>query len=249
MAGWAGTLGETARNGLPEKRQKSLRNGRFSWRGPLRSIIVCSAPVAQPDRAVGFEPTKAAKIRGFLPDPRAFRGATSEFCTGSEQNLVLPQIVTGSVAVPLSLDGVYALVDEGDIADVARFRWSFSAGYAVRNPKGRLVYLHRFILRVPDSSVIVDHRNRNPLDCRRKNLRVCSPSESNCNRRKWAAPTTSRFKGVHFLATEGIWRAVIRKDKRSHYLGRFRDETAAARAYDAAARELHGEFAVLNFPR
>jgi hypothetical protein len=31
-------------------------------------------------------------------------------------------------------------------------------------------------------------------------------------------------------------------------LGRFRDELAAAEAYDEAARELFGEYARLNFP-
>jgi hypothetical protein len=32
------------------------------------------------------------------------------------------------------------------------------------------------------------------------------------------------------------------------FIGYFDDETAAARAYDAKAKELYGEFAALNFP-
>jgi len=44
---------------------------------------------------------------------------------------------------------------------------------------------------------------------------------------------------------DGRW--VVQANRK--YLGRFTDEKAAALAYDAAAREYFGEFAVLNFPR
>ena len=37
-------------------------------------------------------------------------------------------------------------------------------------------------------------------------------------------------------------------DGKNRSLGRFRDELAAAEAYDEAARELFGEYARLNFP-
>jgi len=38
------------------------------------------------------------------------------------------------------------------------------------------------------------------------------------------------------------------KDGKSLYLGTYTDETDAARAYDAAARQKFGEFARCNFP-
>lgn len=40
--------------------------------------------------------------------------------------------------------------------------------------------------------------------------------------------------------------AYISKDSRRHYLGWFHSEQDAAAAYNAKARELHGEFATMN---
>ena len=44
------------------------------------------------------------------------------------------------------------------------------------------------------------------------------------------------------------WAAMIMTDGKPKFIGHFDDEIEAARAYDAAARELHGQFAALNFP-
>lgn len=63
------------------------------------------------------------------------------------------------------------------------------------------------------------------------------PSKSN---------TTSRFKGVSKVGKR--WQAEIRAGKIRKYLGVFKAEKDAARAYDVAAKELHGDFAYLNFP-
>eukprot|EP01047_Picozoa_sp_COSAG01_P024959 COSAG01_NODE_1559_length_9922_cov_47.974651_6_plen_1249_part_01 len=65
-----------------------------------------------------------------------------------------------------------------------------------------------------------------------------------------AQPRTGRFRGVSWNRTRG-WRAQITAHGQQRHLGYFRGDGAeeeAARAYDRAVRELHGDKAQLNFP-
>ena len=50
-----------------------------------------------------------------------------------------------------------------------------------------------------------------------------------------------------WLKREGKWQARIVCEGRSMFIGYFADEEAAARAYDAKAAELFGEYAAMNF--
>eukprot|EP01047_Picozoa_sp_COSAG01_P001985 COSAG01_NODE_49_length_31891_cov_29.945773_27_plen_497_part_00 len=63
-----------------------------------------------------------------------------------------------------------------------------------------------------------------------------------------ASTRTSTYCGVTWCKHTGQWRAQIRYQGRNQHLGRFADESDAARAYDARARQLHGASARLNFP-
>jgi len=59
---------------------------------------------------------------------------------------------------------------------------------------------------------------------------------------------SSAFKGVSWDRVNRRWLVVISCNRKQRHVGRFDSEEAAARAYDAAAAELFGEFAYLNFP-
>lgn len=116
----------------------------------------------------------------------------------------------------------------------------------------RKVYLHR-VLTKAGSGQIVDHINRNSLDNRKSNLRIASSSINNINRGKnksWRGkPTSSKYKGVSWSNKGEKWHSYIWCDDERVHLGYFTEERDAARAYDAMAHELYGEYAYLNFPR
>lgn len=153
--------------------------------------------------------------------------------------------------IPLS-QGKVALVDDVDHEWLSQWKWYAAKGevtyYARRsiwkNGKTKDIQMHRAILNAPLGK-LVDHINRNGLDNRRCNIRVCTPSQNLMNARK-RRDCLSRYKGVSWNARDQRWQAYIKIDYRQQALGQFRNETEAALAYNEAARELFGEFARLN---
>lgn len=109
-------------------------------------------------------------------------------------------------------------------------------------PKSRR-RLHNLAL-LPPPGVVVDHANRNPLDNRRCNLRRATRSQNNANRVLPRGYTGLR--GVHLGDRLGWYKAFITVNGKRKCLGVFKDKFEAAAAYDAAARRIHGEFAVTN---
>jgi len=59
---------------------------------------------------------------------------------------------------------------------------------------------------------------------------------------------TSIYRGVLWDKASKSWRAKIKFQGKTNYLGVYQDEQMAARAYDKAAITLRGNGAILNFP-
>ncbi len=153
--------------------------------------------------------------------------------------------------------GKFAIVDSDVFDTVSHYKWGLlPAGYVRRVSGKRTIYLHREIL-TPPVRMQIDHINRNKLDNRRANLRTVTAAQNCQNRLR----TPSHRSYIGTSAYIGVQRSYTRKPKyglyihqswqahiKGHYLGSFKSELDAARAYDAAARKDYGEFAVLNLP-
>ncbi|MFH1882746.1 MAG: HNH endonuclease [Planctomycetota bacterium] len=151
--------------------------------------------------------------------------------------------------IPLT-QGKFAIVDAEDYDRPAQHKWCAVKGrdtfYAQRGSNGRVVSMHREIMRAP-KGVVCDHKNHNGLDNRKSNLRLCTSAQNQYNK-KAKKGCSSRYKGVVRRGAYKRWRARIGFNRKRIHLGDFADEKQAAMAYDDKAAELFGEFAYLNFP-
>lgn len=110
----------------------------------------------------------------------------------------------------------------------------------------KTIYLHRMIINAK-KGFQVDHIDQNKLNNKSENLRICTNQENTRNT-KSRKGSTSKYKGVCWDNETKKWLAQICIGKGKHKnLGRFINEEDAAKAYDAAAKLYHGEFAYLNY--
>ena len=141
--------------------------------------------------------------------------------------------------------GGHTILDAEDYPEANRWTWRDDGrGYVRRSHRinGRSVttYMHREVMKCPPG-MTVDHINGDKKDNRKSNLRICTLHENIFNGRLRKNNTTG-YKGV--TKTRGKYQVSIN----CKHVGFFKTAEEAARAYDARARELHGKFAVLNFP-
>ena len=151
-------------------------------------------------------------------------------------------------------NGKSAIIDDEDFERVNQFKWNTDGKlrlYAKRieyktRDKWKKIYMHRFILRITDPTISVDHKNGNTLDNQKHNLRVATPSQNAANS-KLHSTNKSGYRGVSFDKKRNKWYASICVNGKTKNLGLFATAPDAAYAYDLEAINCFGEFAKTNF--
>ena len=150
--------------------------------------------------------------------------------------------------------GQVAIVDDGDFYWLNQWKWHAQWNKDTRSFYARcvaivdgiryLISMHRLLV-TDNMKLDVDHINRVTLDNRRSNLRACSRT-GNARNVGLRRNNTSGFKGVHLDKRTGRWESRLTIGSRKKHIGNHATAAEAALAYDVAALERYGEFAVTN---
>lgn len=150
--------------------------------------------------------------------------------------------------------GKVTIVDDADFEYLNQWKWyaafdkssnTFYAGRTIHGETNKSIRMHRVIMGIVDSCVLVDHINHNGLHNYRSNLRIATKGQNNANVRSHKG-STSKYLGVSWNRQINKWRVVVQKDGKQIRVGHFNTEDEAALCYNKKALEIHGDFANLN---
>ncbi len=146
-----------------------------------------------------------------------------------------------------------ALVDDEDYERVNQFKWyanfdpvlnSFYAKRTDYSNGQKTVLMHRYIMNVTNSKIQVDHKNHDTLNNMKENLRPCTHIQNGMNRKLQIH--SSKYKGISWDKVGQKWRAQIKLNYKTIYLGLFDNEYEAYQARLQAENQYHGKFAYLS---
>ena len=106
---------------------------------------------------------------------------------------------------------------------------------------GKRILLHRLVMH-PENDEVVDHINRDKLDNRKANLRVCTSSD-NAKNRGTRKNNVSGVTGVIWNKQASKWQAIINVSGKRKHLGYFTDINEAIRVRIHSELEMFGEYA------
>ena len=162
--------------------------------------------------------------------------------------------VEGDIAIFTTRDGREFCVDASDIERISPITWWIAVnGYVVGDvpynmtdgKPNQTVYLHRYLFGDIEQDKCVDHIDRNVLNNRRNNLRLCLHKDNSKNT-SIRSDNTTGYTGVYRDKRNGRWFSEITADGEKHYLGTFKNIEDAIVARSDAEKRYFGEFAPIR---
>lgn len=138
-------------------------------------------------------------------------------------------------------NGQYTLIDRDVFVLAKNYKWRLNTQGYVRRSLSNGEFLHRLVMEAPEGK-LVDHINRNPLDNRRSNLRLCDPSQNNINMKR-RVDNRSGHRGIYWHKKANKWCAEISFRGKRNYLGLFEKLSNAVKIRKEKEKELYGQFA------
>lgn len=131
------------------------------------------------------------------------------------------------------------LFDIEDLEMVSSHRWCIdSNGYPITSERNKDVRLHRLLMKDIPKGMVVDHINRNKLDNRKENLRICS-QRVNCHNSSIRSNNKSGVVGVFLDQKVKRWRAQIYHNGKTKHIGIFDSFEDAVIARNKAEKEYY----------
>jgi len=143
------------------------------------------------------------------------------------------------------------IIDDEDASKVSNINWYIDIGGYVcamlkHGERWKTTKMHRLIMGFEhDYQPYLDHINRNKLDNRKENLRICNASQNNFNTVKVKA-IHSKYKGVCFHKGSLRYTSQIKIDGFTINLHSSSDEVECAFAYNVAVKFIAKDFGFLN---
>lgn len=141
--------------------------------------------------------------------------------------------------------------DKEDYNLVSKYCWDIDSqnGYAKTidkiNNTGKL-YLHRLIMNCKKGDgIIIDHIDRNRIDCRKSNLRPVSNSQNTMNS-CIRSDNTSGVRGVHWDNRRNKWVAMITANQQDIFLGYYEEFKDAENARKIGEEKYFGEYKMID---
>ncbi len=164
------------------------------------------------------------------------------------------------MAVLRTRKGEEILVDDDLLAVLSQTTWHINDHRYViwrgmRDGKKITIRMHQTVYElkhgpIPDR-MDIDHINRNRQDNRDCNLRLTTRSQNLLNKTRHYPNRTGYIgvlRRVDGRSSGTRYRAYVSNKGRNIWCGTFDTPEDAAREHDRRAKEIHGEFANLNFP-
>ena len=99
--------------------------------------------------------------------------------------------------------------------------------------------MHKYITNT-DESILIDHIDRNKLNCKRNNLRFADKCINSLNR-DLQANSTSGYKGVSFDKRRNKYRAYLKKNNKQIWLGYHDTLEEAINARNIGFEKIYGK--------